>query len=380
MRILVAPSSLRRSLSAIEAAEAIADGLRTGHGDLEVVTLPIADGGDDTAEVLRTALGGRRQSAPAHDALGRSCDAAFVVLADGTAVVDVSSASGWGPLAGADREPLRASTFGTGELMIAALATGAKRIIVGVGGSATTDGGAGLLQALGVRWLDAEGAALPPGGEVLTRLARVDVSRLDPRLRATEIVLACDVDAPLLGPTGAARVFGPQKGAGPVDVVVLERALARFAEVVARDLAVDLRSMPRAGAAGGTAGGLHAVMGAPLRAGAELVLDLVAFDDTLAACDLVITAEGQLDAQTMGGKGPLRVANAAARLGKPVILIAGGVDPDLPGDLEESFAAIFSLCRRPMTVEQAMAQAPRLLRETARAIARVLALGADIGR
>jgi glycerate kinase len=380
MRILVAPSSLRRSLSAIEAAEAIADGLRTGHGDLEVVTLPIADGGDDTGEVLRTALGGRRQSAPAHDALGRRCDASFVVLADGTAVVDVSSASGWGPLAEANREPLRASTFGTGELMAAVLATGAKRIIVGVGGSATVDGGAGLLQALGVRWLDPEGAALPPGGEALARLARVDVSRLDPRLRATEILLACDVDAPLLGPAGAARVFGPQKGAGPADVVVLEHALTRFAEVVDRDLAVDLRSMPRAGAAGGTAGGLHAVVGAPLRAGAELVLELVAFDDKLAACDLVITAEGHLDAQTMGGKGPLRVANAAARLGKPVILIAGGVDPDLPGDLEESFAAIFSLCRRPMTAEQAMAQAPGLLRETARAIARVLALGADLGR
>jgi|CZKU01.1.fsa_nt_gi glycerate kinase len=375
MRILVAPSSFRRSLSAPEAAEAIADGLRAGDPTLEIVTLPIADGGDDTGEVLRIALGGSKRTAPVHDALGRPCEASFVVLPDGTAVVDVASASGWGPLAGVARDPLRATTFGTGELIAAALATGARKIVVGVGGSATVDGGAGLLQALGVRWLDARGAPLPPGGAALRQLARVDPAHLDPRLAATEIVLACDVDSPLLGPAGAARVFGPQKGAGPDAIEVLEAGLACLAEVVARDLSVDLRSVLRAGAAGGVAGSLHAVLNAPLRAGADLVLRLVGFEDRLGACDLVVAAEGQLDAQTLGGKGPFRVASAASRRSKPVIMIVGGIDPDLPREARAMFDAVFSVCRRPMTVEQAMAQGATLLRDTATEVARVLALG-----
>ena len=376
MRILVAPNSLRRSLSASAAADAIADGLRAGDATLEVATLPIADGGDDTGEVLRTALGGSRRRAAAHDALGRPFEAAYVVLDDGTAVIDVASASGWGPLGSAERDPLRASTFGTGELIAAALGAGAKKILVGLGGSATTDGGAGLLQALGVRWLDAQGALLPSGGAALTGLDRVDVAGLDPRLKTTELVLACDVDCPLLGAAGAARVFGPQKGAAPGDVETLERGLARFGEVVARDLSVDPRSTPRAGAAGGAAGGLHAVLGAPMRSGAELVLERLSFDERLAGCDLVVTAEGHLDAQTLRDKGPYRVACAASRRGTPVIVIAGGVDPGLPREVLSPFDAIFSLCRRPMTLERAMADAGPLLRETATEIAHVLALSA----
>ncbi|HEX3771166.1 MAG TPA: glycerate kinase [Polyangiaceae bacterium] len=372
MRVLVAPSSLRRSLSAPDAAAAIARGLRAGAPSLEVSALPIADGGDDTSEVLRAALGGTRRAVSAHDALGRPWEAAFVLLPDGTAVADVSSASGWGPLRGAPPDPLRASTFGTGEVIAGALDAGATAVVVGVGGSTTVDGGAGLLQALGVRWLDAQGAPLPPGGAALARLARVDTSGLDPRLAATKLVLACDVDSPLLGDTGAARVFGPQKGAGPAEIEVLEDALARFADVLARDTGVDVRRLPRAGAAGGVSGGLHAVAGAALADGADIVLDLLRFDAHVASCDLVVTAEGRLDAQTLRGKGPLRVAAAAARHGKPVIVLVGTVDPAVPRDALAAFDAIFSLCRGPMTAEQAMTDAAPLLAATAAEIGRLV--------
>jgi glycerate kinase len=385
MRVLVAPASLRRSLSAVDVAAAIAEGLRVGDPSLEVVSLPVADGGDDTSEVLRVALGGTRHRVAAHDALGRPCEASFLLLPDATAVVDVSSASGWGPLGELGdrrRDPLHASTFGTGEVMAAALAAGARTIIVGVGGSATVDGGTGLLQALGVRWLDAQGAALPPGGAALEHLAQVDRTcldeRLDPRLAATTVRLACDVDSPLLGDAGAARMFGPQKGAGPAEVELLERALARFGQVLARDLGVDVRALTRAGAAGGVAGGLHAVLGAPLDDGAGSVLDLLRFEEHVAACDVVITAEGRLDAQTLRGKAPLRVAEGAARQGKPVVAIVGGVDPALPRASLRPFDAIFSLCRGPMTVEEAMASAAPLLTATAAEIARVLSVAAAV--
>jgi glycerate kinase len=374
VRVLVAPAALRRSLSALDAAAAIAEGLLEGDPTLDVASLPIADGGDDTSEVLRVGLGGTRHPVAAHDALGRPCEAGFTLLPDGTALVDVSSASGWGPLAGSRRDPLRASTFGTGEVIAAALAAGARAIVVGVGGSATVDAGAGLLQALGARWLDARGVPLPPGGEALAGLARVDLDGLDPGLATTKLVLACDVDSPLLGDAGAARVFGPQKGAGPEEVELLEAALSRFGEVLARDTGVDVRALPRAGAAGGVSGGLHAVLGAPLADGAELVLDLLRFDARLAACDLVVTAEGRLDAQTLRGKAPLRVARAAAARGKPVVAIVGGVDAEVPRGALGAFDAVFSLCRGPMTAGEAMAGAGSLLKATAAEVARLLAV------
>jgi glycerate kinase len=378
-RVLVAPNAFRGSLTATEAADAIARGLRDGDPTLELELLPIADGGDGTGEVLRRALGGHVRHAQALDPLGRPREASYVVLADGTAVVEIASASGSRLVAAHERDALRASTFGTGQLLIAALDAGAREILVGLGGSATNDGGAGALQALGARFLDARGAPVPPGGEGLLDLDRIDTAGLDPRLREAAIVLVCDVDSVLLGAGGATRTYGTQKGAGPEDIERLERGLARLRDVLARDFGVEVGAMPHAGAAGGTAAGLHAVLGAPMVPGADRVLELVGFERALARCDLVVTAEGRLDATTRNDKGPLRVARAASRLGKPVLFVAGAIDPGVPRAAWPELGAIHSLCRRPMQPREAMEQAASLLAETSVEIARTLALGRRTG-
>jgi glycerate kinase len=321
VRIVVAPDSFKGSLSAEDAAVAIAEGIARVLPDAELLLRPIADGGEGTvAAALRAGYAPLPARVAGPD--GRPVDA--VVARDAhTAVVELATAAGLGQLA--EPAPLTAGTFGVGELLRAALDDGARRIVLGIGGSATTDGGAGMLQALGVRLLDDGGVELPPGGGALARLDRVDLSGLDPRIRDVELVVASDVDNPLTGPAGAAAVFGPQKGASPQDVAELDAALTRYAAVLARDLGVDVAALPGAGGAGGTAAGAVAVLGARVVSGAGLICDLVGLDQALEGAALAITGEGAVDEQTLRGKAPAEVARRARRAGVPCLALAGAV-------------------------------------------------------
>jgi glycerate kinase len=324
MRIVVAPDKFAGTLTAEQAARAIEAGLLRARPDAEVVRVPVGDGGAGTlAAVL--AAGFERVPLSATGPTGEPVAAAIAVRGD-EAFVEMAEASGLGRLPGGVFDPLGASTYGTGELVRAALDRGARRIVLGIGGSATSDGGAGMAAALGVRFLDADGAPLPPGGAALLRLASIDAAGLDPRVAAVEVTLASDVDNPLVGPDGAAAVYGPQKGAGPDQVLLLDSALRRYARVLAAELGLDLAATPGAGAAGGLGAGAIAFLGSRVRPGIELVLDLVGFGAALAGAGLVVTGEGKLDAQSLRGKAPLGVARAATAEGVPVVALAGVVE------------------------------------------------------
>jgi glycerate 2-kinase len=328
VRIVVAPDSFKGTLTAAEAADAVARGLLRGHPDAEVLTRPMADGGEGTvAAALRA--GARPVTTTVSGPDGRPVRATSAV--DGTtAVVELAAAAGLGLL---ERPaPMTATTRGVGELLLAALDAGARRVVLGLGGSATTDAGAGLLQALGVRLLDAAGRDVPPGGAGLAVLDRIDVGTRDPRLREVTVSVATDVDNPLTGPDGAAAVYGPQKGATPEQVAELDAALVRFAAVVRRDLGIDLEGRPAMGAAGGTAAGVAAVLTCTVGSGAELVADLVGLDAALAGADLAVTGEGSLDAQSLRGKAPAVVAARARAAGVPCVGLAGRVALG-PGEL-----------------------------------------------
>jgi glycerate kinase len=324
MRVIVAPDKFEGSLTAGQAARAIRAGLLRARPDAEVVGLPVGDGGAGTLEAL-VAAGFERVPVPASGPTGEPVAAAIAVQGD-RSFVEMAEASGLKRLPGGRRAPLEATTYGTGELLRAALDRGVREVVLGIGGSATTDGGAGMAAALGARFLDQAGAELPPGGAALLRLARVDTAGLDPRLRHVVVTVAADVDNPLVGPQGAAHVFGPQKGAGPDDVLLLDSALRRYARVLAADLGVDVADIPGAGAAGGLGAGAIAFLGARLRSGIELVLDLVGFHEAVATADLVVTGEGKLDGQSLRGKAPVGVARAATAHGVPVVALAGVVE------------------------------------------------------
>lgn len=328
VRIVVATDSFKGTLTAAEASDAVARGLLRARPDAEVLTRPVADGGEGTVAAAVRA-GARPVTTTVGGPDGRPVRAAFAV--DGTtAVVELAAAAGLGLLDGP--APTTATTRGVGELLLAALDAGARRIVLGLGGSATTDAGAGLLQALGVRLLDAAGNDVPPGGAGLAVLDRIDAGGRDPRLRDVTVEVATDVDNPLTGPDGAAAVYGPQKGATPEQVAALDAALQRFAAVVRRDLGTELEGRPAMGAAGGTAAGVAAVLPCSVASGAELVADLVGLAAALAGADLAVTGEGSLDAQSLRGKAPAVVAARARAAGVPCVGLAGRVGLD-PADL-----------------------------------------------
>jgi glycerate kinase len=324
LRVVVAPAPFKGALGPADAAAAIAMGVRLAGYD--AVEVPVADGGEGTMDALVAAAGGQVVQAPARDPLGRATTAAFGLLPDGTGVVELARASGYERLADAERNPEATSTLGTGDLVRAALDAGVTRIIVGVGGSATTDGGMGLAIALGARMLDASGAALAGTGADLGRVASVDLSGLDPRLAGVPIEVACDVTSPLVGPEGSAHVFGPQKGASPDAVLRLDAGLAHLAAVLAGQGLPDVAHVPRAGAAGGAAGGMAAMLGAVLTDGGALVTGASGLGQALAGAHLCITGEGRLDAQTLTGKAPAAVAAACAQAGVPCVGLFGQVD------------------------------------------------------
>ncbi|HEX5748283.1 MAG TPA: glycerate kinase [Archangium sp.] len=327
-RWLVAPQEFKGTLTAAEAATALAEGLRQGAPGVELDVAPLADGGPGTVDALLAGLGGERVTSTVPGPLGAPVRATYGLLDSGrTAVIEMAAASGLSLLAPGERDPRRASTEGTGELMRAALERGCERLILGLGGSATNDGGTGALTALGFRFLDAQGAPLPPGGAALKRLARVDTSGRHPRLAAVELLVATDVTAPLLGPDGASHLFGPQKGADEAAVAELESALARLAEVVAPGLA----GTPGAGAAGGFGYGLLALAGGKIVSGYELVARTLRLSERLAAAQAVLTGEGRFDRQTALGKGPGSLAREARALGKYTVMFAGAVAPGTDG-------------------------------------------------
>lgn len=367
MLVVVAPNAFKGCLSAKQAAEAMARGVKAGGG--EPVVTPIADGGDGTLEALVAGVGGSVMGTIARGPMGLPVRAHVGILSDGTGVVEMAQASGLTLVPPADRDPMRATSYGTGELVRAALARRPSRIVFALGGSATVDGGTGIARALGVKFLDAEGAPLPDGGGALERLARIDTSRLDPRVKATPLLVASDVTNPLLGPDGAAHVFGPQKGATPDQVEALDRGLERLAERFVADLGVDVAARPGAGAAGG-AGAMLMALGASLRPGVDVVLEALGFTERLAGAALVITGEGTLDRQTLGGKGPIGVARAAADAGVACAAIVGVSEID-PADA--GLVAVRSLVEHFGDSKTAMAKAEEGLETLAAAVVRSFA-------
>jgi glycerate kinase len=381
VRIVIAPQEFKGSLSATEAARAIAEGLHRTLPDAELDLAPMADGGPGTVEALVTAGGGRRLTTTVADPLGRPVEAGWGLLEEGrTAVIEMAAASGLVLLRPEERDARRASTYGTGQLIAAALDAGCRRLIIGLGGSATNDGGAGMAQALGARLTDDKDRDLPPGGAALTGLARIDVSRLDGRLRHCQVLGATDVTNPLCGPQGASAVYGPQKGASRADVEELDVALARYAAVIERDLGKQVAEVPGAGAAGGIGAGLIAFLDAELRSGAELVAEVVGLEKRIAAADLVVTGEGRLDAQTAYGKTVATVARLAQGQGRPVVALAGRVDDAQAACSSLGLEAALSIVPGPLPETEVMARAPELLSTAAETLGRLVRVGRGMHR
>ena len=377
MKVIVAPSALKESLTAQRAAQAIARGLRRADPSVELDLVPMADGGDGTAEALVSATGGRLLRVEAADPLGRPVQAAFGLLGGGgRAVVEMAAASGLALLAPQERNPLLTSTRGTGQLIRSALETGASEILVGIGGSATVDCGTGMAAELGVRFLDADGKLIENlcGGR-LEDIRRVDTSGLDARLQGVRLTVACDVTNPLVGPQGAARVYAPQKGADAEAVRRLERGIENFACVVARDLGRDVSRMPGGGAAGGLGAGLVALLGAEMTSGVQAVIEASRLAERIRGGDLVVTSEGRVDEQTAFGKAPAGVAALARNHGVPVVVLAGSLGPGHEKLYECGVSAVFSICDRPMSLEAAMEGAEALMERVAEAVLRLYQAG-----
>lgn len=366
-RVLVAPDKFKGCLPAVQVAAAVARGLRRVHADLEVVELPVADGGDGTVDAALSA-GWTEVRCPATGPTGEPTTARYARRGD-RAVVELAAVVGLDLLPDGRLDPLGASTRGLGLVVRHALGAGVTELVLGLGGSASTDGGAGLVQALGARLLDADGRELPPGGAALADLASVDLDGLRSRLAGVRVLVASDVTSPLLGPDGAAAVFGPQKGADPAQVAQLDAALARWAAVVAAATGTDHAARPGAGAAGGTGFAALALLGGEMRSGIELVLDLVGFDARLAGASLVVTGEGSLDAQSLAGKAPVGVLDRARAAGVPVVVVAGRSLLTPAQSAAAGFTAVYPLAALEPDVARSIARADPLLVETGAAIA-----------
>ncbi|KAA0947972.1 glycerate kinase [Pseudomonas sp. ANT_H14] len=378
MKIIIAPDSFKDSLSAEGVAEAIAQGLAQVWHDAQLIKCPMADGGEGTVESVLAACEGELRSNRVQDPLGGTVEARWGWLAAShTAIIEMAEASGLQLVAPGKRDACSSSTFGTGELIRAALDAGAQRIILAIGGSATNDGGAGAMQALGVQLRDASGELLARGGLALAKLAYIDLEQLDPRLAQVRFEIAADVNNPLCGPHGASAIFGPQKGANPQQVEQLDKALGHFADHCAQVLPKDVRDEPGSGAAGGLGFAAKAFLGAQFRAGVEVVAELVGLEAAVRGADMVITGEGRFDAQTLRGKTPFGVARIAKQHNVPVIVIAGTLGDGYEQMYAHGVDAAFALPSAPMTLEQACSDAPRLLRERAADIARVWRLAAQ---
>ncbi|EIY5159012.1 glycerate 2-kinase [Klebsiella variicola] len=376
MKIVIAPDSYKESLSAAEVAQAIEKGFREIFPDAQYVSMPVADGGEGTVEAMIAATQGTEHSTWVTGPLGEKVEACWGMSGDGvTAFIEMAAASGLGLVPPEKRNPLITTSRGTGELILQALEHGAKRIIIGIGGSATNDGGAGMMQALGARLCDAEGQEIGHGGGSLSRLSRIDLSAIDPRLLDRMIHVACDVTNPLVGERGASRIFGPQKGATEAMIVELDRNLAHFADVIKASLQVDVKPIPGAGAAGGMGAALMAFLNAELRSGIEIVTEALKLEEQIHDCSLVVTGEGRIDSQSIHGKVPVGIARVAKKYRKPVIGIAGSLTHDVGVVHHHGIDAVFSVLTTVSTLEEAFRGAFDNIYRASRNIAATLQVG-----
>ena len=379
MKIVIAPDSFKGSLTALQVAEAIEVGLRRVFPDVVIEKIPMADGGEGTVQSLVDATGGKILTARVLDPLGNPINAQYGVLGDGiTAVIEMAAASGLTLVPPNKRDPRVTTTYGTGELIRAALAQGCRKLIIGIGGSATNDGGAGMAQALGAKLLTASGEQIEPGGGSLAALSSIDLSELDPRIAETETVVACDVNNPLTGEEGASNVYGPQKGATPEMIEILDANLAHFDRIVQRALSKSVGNVPGAGAAGGLGAGLMAFLDASLKSGIDIVTEAAQLSKRFAGADLVITGEGQINFQTVFGKTPVGVAKVAKTHNIPVIAIAGSIANDSDGVYNAGIDAMIDIVPEPMSLETAIENATTLVETAAERAGRMVATGMKI--
>jgi glycerate kinase len=379
LKVAIAPDSFKGSMTAMEAASCIEAGLTSALAGVRCRKVPMADGGEGTVQAIVDATGGTFVKRTVADPLGRRLKATFGLSGDGkTAVMEMAAASGLALLKPRERNPLKTSTYGTGELMRHALKLGVRKILIGIGGSATNDGGTGMARALGVKFLDARGKPVPEGGGSLDKIASIDMRGLDPRLKGVQVEVACDVDNPLIGRNGAAQVYGPQKGATPAMVKKLDAGLKHLSVVIKSDIGLSILRVPGSGAAGGLGGGLMAFAKGELRPGVDIVIDSVKLARQLKGCDLVITGEGRMDHQTAFGKTPAGVAKTAKALGIPVIAICGclGKNPEVVHGI--GIDAFFSALEENVTEEELPTRGPVMLRNCAEEVGRLLAI--DCGK
>lgn len=375
MKIVIAPDSFKESLTALEVAEAIETGFKRIYPDAEYVKVPMADGGEGTVQSLVDALQGKLIEVDVTAPLGDKTTAFFGLSGDGkTAIIEMAAASGLHLVPQDQRNPLKTTSFGTGELIKTALEQGVEHIILGIGGSATNDGGVGMLQALGVQCLNQQQENIGFGGEQLGQITKIDMSRLDPRLHKVRFSVACDVDNPLCGEKGASATFGPQKGATPDMVQQLDVALQHFSDIIERDLGLNIRDQQGAGAAGGMGGGLLLLPNVKLQSGVQIVIHTLNLSEKMQGADLVITGEGRMDSQTIHGKTPIGVAKTAKAAGKPVIAIVGCLREDYEVVFEHGIDAVFPIIRQLNSLEHTLQQGKQNLISTAQNIARLYRL------
>ncbi|MDU2941785.1 MAG: glycerate 2-kinase [Enterobacteriaceae bacterium] len=376
MKIVIAPDSYKESLSASEVAQAIEKGFREIFPDAQYVSVPVADGGEGTVEAMIAATQGTEYTAQVTGPLGEPVEACWGISVDGkTAFIEMAAASGLALVPPSQRNPLVTTSRGTGELILQALEHGARNIIIGIGGSATNDGGAGMVQALGAKLCDANGTDIGNGGGSLIGLNSIDITQLDPRLRECTIRVACDVTNPLTGEKGASRVFGPQKGATEELIVELDRNLDHYADVIKKSLRIDVKQVPGAGAAGGMGAALMAFLGAELRSGIEIVTQALNLEEHIHDCTWVVTGEGRIDSQSINGKVPVGVAQVAKKYHKPVIGIAGSLTKDVGIVHQYGIDAVFSVLTSISTLEDAFRGAFDNIYRASRNIAATLQVG-----
>ena len=379
MKIVIAPQAFKGSISAMNAAKAIEHGVKSVLPNCETILIPIADGGDGTLETLIDVMGGDIVTENATGPLGSKLKADWGALSNQkTAIVEMARTSGLALLNPNDLDPYKATTYGLGEMISKSMDKGYREFIVGIGGSATNDAGAGLAQALGVRLLNASGKEIGRGGFNLKHLDSIDMSRLDPRIAESKFNVACDVDNPMCGPEGASAVYGPQKGASKEMISVLDNALQHFCHIVHRDLNKEIKHMPGAGAAGGLGGGMFAFLNASLKKGIDIVLETLDFDEKIGDADLVITGEGQMDFQTVFSKAPIGAAKASKSKNIPVVSLSGSLGKDYELVHDHGIDAVFSIPSKPMTLQESSDNAHELISKASEEIMRTILVGTRI--
>ena len=379
MKIVVAPNSFKGSSTAVEVSEAIEQGIREVFPEAEVIKIPMADGGDGTVECLVNATGGEILKEKVIGPLGDKVLAHYGILGDKrTAVIEMAAASGLTLVPENKRNPLITTTYGTGQLIKAVLNQGCRKMIIGIGGSATNDGGAGMVQALGVKLLDQEGKEVGFGGGELKKIVKIDISCMDNRLSDTKVLVASDVNNPLCGPQGASKIYGPQKGATPEVIEELDKSLSYFAELIKRDLNKEVKDIPGAGAAGGLGAGLMAFLNAELRPGIEIIIEIVKIEQIIRESDLLITGEGRIDAQSVFGKVPFGLGKMAKKYNVPVIAIVGEIGEGFSQIYEYGINSIMSIISKAISIDEAMQMSKSLLKDATERMMRIIKIGMDI--